>query len=223
VDELPFAADRCPCVEKLRTCHQLLLASETVRCSWCPPWAVSSDQHEQARRREGESFRVTFAPARRRVTAAAFARWSAEVLRCRKSTLALSFSTQPIHPSGVHCTRVWRCWVCFGAGRAAHRGTDGSPAVRGLRQSRRPSSVLRAVRPFPRLLRPHSPPGQPQRVTRVSSQYSPRRSAERGRMFPSPYNSPAATPQVAWPTAPATAARWVAPPWMAPATHGEGM
>jgi hypothetical protein len=33
VDELPFAADRCPCVEKLRTCYQLLLASETVRCS----------------------------------------------------------------------------------------------------------------------------------------------------------------------------------------------
>jgi hypothetical protein len=37
VDELPFAADRCPCVEKLRTCYHLLLASETVRCSWCPP------------------------------------------------------------------------------------------------------------------------------------------------------------------------------------------
>jgi hypothetical protein len=32
VDELPFAADRCPCVEKLRTCYQLVLASETVRC-----------------------------------------------------------------------------------------------------------------------------------------------------------------------------------------------
>jgi hypothetical protein len=31
VDELPFAADRCPCVEKLRTCYQLLLASETVQ------------------------------------------------------------------------------------------------------------------------------------------------------------------------------------------------
>jgi hypothetical protein len=31
VDELPFAADCCPCVEKLRTCYQLLLASETVR------------------------------------------------------------------------------------------------------------------------------------------------------------------------------------------------
>jgi hypothetical protein len=28
VDELPFAADRCPCVEKLRTCYQLLLASD---------------------------------------------------------------------------------------------------------------------------------------------------------------------------------------------------
>jgi hypothetical protein len=42
VDELPFAADRCPCVEKLRTCYQLLLASETVQCSWCPSWAVSS-------------------------------------------------------------------------------------------------------------------------------------------------------------------------------------
>jgi hypothetical protein len=26
VGELPFAADRCPCVEKLRTCYQLLLA-----------------------------------------------------------------------------------------------------------------------------------------------------------------------------------------------------
>jgi hypothetical protein len=33
VDELSFAADRCPCVEKLRTCYQLLLASETVQCS----------------------------------------------------------------------------------------------------------------------------------------------------------------------------------------------
>jgi hypothetical protein len=44
-----FAADRCPCVEKLRTCYQLLLASETVQCSWCPSWAVPSYQHEQAR------------------------------------------------------------------------------------------------------------------------------------------------------------------------------
>jgi hypothetical protein len=30
VDELPFAADRCPCVEKLRTCYQLLLASDSA-------------------------------------------------------------------------------------------------------------------------------------------------------------------------------------------------
>jgi hypothetical protein len=44
-----FAADRCPCVEKLRTCYQLLLVSETVQCSWCPSWAVPSYQHEQAR------------------------------------------------------------------------------------------------------------------------------------------------------------------------------
>jgi hypothetical protein len=39
VDELPFAADRCPCVEKLRTYYQLLLASETVRCS--PSWGCA--------------------------------------------------------------------------------------------------------------------------------------------------------------------------------------
>jgi hypothetical protein len=25
-----FAADRCPCVEKLRTCYQLLLASDSA-------------------------------------------------------------------------------------------------------------------------------------------------------------------------------------------------
>jgi hypothetical protein len=34
--ELPWAADCCLCVEKLRTVFHLLLVSETVRCSWFP-------------------------------------------------------------------------------------------------------------------------------------------------------------------------------------------
>jgi hypothetical protein len=38
VVELPFAADCCPCVEKLRTVLPFtVLVSETVRCISCQP------------------------------------------------------------------------------------------------------------------------------------------------------------------------------------------
>jgi hypothetical protein len=57
VVELPFAADCCPCVEKLRTVLPFTVGiRETVRCSWCPPWAVSNP-HEgggAATHEEGE-------------------------------------------------------------------------------------------------------------------------------------------------------------------------
>jgi hypothetical protein len=50
VVELPFAAECCPCVEKLRTVLPLTggIRDGVVWCSWCPPSLAPSSQHEQS-------------------------------------------------------------------------------------------------------------------------------------------------------------------------------
>jgi hypothetical protein len=54
--KLPFAADCCPCVGKLRTVLPLTVGTRDVWCSWCPPWEQvgGSEELNRAERPTGD-------------------------------------------------------------------------------------------------------------------------------------------------------------------------